>query len=492
MATAVSAAPALAEESALPGPDDKPAQVFRVDGRRDTVLYCPEGTILHVPAGAFAAADGQPATGLIEVRVREFYQLPDIILANLTTQSGHELLETGGMLHLEARSATGQLCGLRPEAALLLQLPASAPLPGMQLYTGVPTAQHRLDWQRPTPALRLQQFDLLDAQCQLTSRQLQQRLQKNSGYSTATAARLRQETRPAALRRQLRQANWYSKGRLLAYARATLALDATGRVLATNATWLGTADTTLQGATLRALAQLPYQPARLYGPVRATTTNRSSRIAAVAPRKQRRKPPTRLATLPVAGFTRLDLGFTATGQLKVLLHDVGGSGLPPSSAIPIVSVGAARQQLGAAAVGTMSADSLAGYLFSATQLGWINCDRLLQSKAPRVLFTVATPEPAAPARVQLVFRRIRAVLPGLAAAGGYAFPNVPDQESATIVAIRRETGQTYLALQPVILGQRTEPALAYRPVTPAELRQALAQLGPNAPASPSATPTASK
>ncbi len=457
--------------------DERPAQHFQVAAGRDTVLRCTEGTILHIPADAFTLADGSAASGTVELQVQEFYKLSDIVLANLGTKSGPELLETGGMLHLEARSATGQPCSIRPGATLLLQMPSARPQAGMQLYTGVPTAQHTIDWQQPAPALRFQQFDNRGPRCKLPEAELRQRLQRSIGYSPAMVARLRRQPRSAAVRRQLRQLSWPNKHQRLASSLVTLDLDATGKIVATSIWWLGATDTVLHNAVLRAVAQLPYQPATLRGPVRpgSDSNNRSSRIAAVAPRKERRKPAPRLPVLPVAGHTQLELGFTSSGGIQLISYDHGSTGSSSNQGVPVIDARTARRQLGTAAAGSMSVDSLAGYLFSATQLGWINCDRLLQCKAPRVLFTVAN-EAGSPARVQLVFRNIRAVLPGMQSAGGCLFANVPDQEPATIVALKREQGQTYLALQPTTLGQRTEQPLTYRPVTPAELQQALLQL----------------
>jgi hypothetical protein len=108
-------------------------QVFRVRAGRDTILVGQQGTRLVVPARAF---DVPASSGPVELRLREFYSIPDIVLAGLGTRAGLDLLETGGMLHLDA-AADGQTVHLRPNMQVLVQLPTKQQQPGMQLFEGV-------------------------------------------------------------------------------------------------------------------------------------------------------------------------------------------------------------------------------------------------------------------------------------------------------------------------------------------------------------------
>ncbi|QKG58679.1 hypothetical protein GKZ68_19810 [Hymenobacter sp. BRD128] len=114
------------------------------------------------------------------------------------------------------------------------------------------------------------------------------------------------------------------------------------------------------------------------------------------------------------------------------------------------------------------------YELAAGGLGWINCDRLL-APGPRIRYTVATPDPCTV--VSLVFKGQRSILASSRTGGSAAiFEQVPGGQAATVVALRREKGITYLATSGVSLGQTAQPTLSFHPVTLAQLRTALAQL----------------
>jgi len=114
------------------------------------------------------------------------------------------------------------------------------------------------------------------------------------------------------------------------------------------------------------------------------------------------------------------------------------------------------------------------YELVAGGLGWINCDRLLDP-GPRIEFAVQAPTPATV--VSLVFKGQRSILASSRTEGSSAvFEQVPSGQAATIVALRREKGITYLATTAVSLGQAAPLDLQFRPVTLEQLRTELASL----------------
>ncbi|RZK55993.1 MAG: hypothetical protein EOO59_10145 [Hymenobacter sp.] len=114
------------------------------------------------------------------------------------------------------------------------------------------------------------------------------------------------------------------------------------------------------------------------------------------------------------------------------------------------------------------------YELVAGGLGWINCDRLLEP-GPRIEYAVSTPDTATV--VSLVFKGQRSILASSRLAGGAAvFEQVPAGAAATVVALRREKGITYLATSGVSLSEAAKPTLEFHPVTLEQLRTELAQL----------------
>ena len=107
------------------------------------------GATLSFPANSFRLPDGQTlATGQAELRVRENYAVPDMLLADMPTTALHgQLLISGGEFNIQVWQGTTRL-----------RLPPSAGTasggPGLALSSPIPTAgldTTRMQlWQQPT------------------------------------------------------------------------------------------------------------------------------------------------------------------------------------------------------------------------------------------------------------------------------------------------------------------------------------------------------
>lgn len=84
-------------------------QHFQLDPNYKKVISCQHGTRIDVPANAFTFEDGTPVTTPVRLEVKEFYSKGDYVLAGLGTRSDDRMLESGGMLHLEAWSQDQKL-----------------------------------------------------------------------------------------------------------------------------------------------------------------------------------------------------------------------------------------------------------------------------------------------------------------------------------------------------------------------------------------------
>lgn len=99
-----------------------------------------KGTRLSIPANAFALKNAdknnpQPVPP-IQIEMREAYSFGDMILQNLSTVSDSQLIQTGGMIYLEAKDALGRGLELAQNKKATWELPNHNPLPeGMQLFT---------------------------------------------------------------------------------------------------------------------------------------------------------------------------------------------------------------------------------------------------------------------------------------------------------------------------------------------------------------------
>ena len=77
-----------------------PVQQFSLDASRDTVIETRAGITMSIPAKAFLNGDGRTATGKTILIVKEALDPASIIKAGLSSRSGDQLLESGGMFFL--------------------------------------------------------------------------------------------------------------------------------------------------------------------------------------------------------------------------------------------------------------------------------------------------------------------------------------------------------------------------------------------------------
>ena len=111
-------------------------QSFTVRMGKDQTIKAAKGTELFIPAESLQlVGGGEVAADEVVITIREALSYQDMILGNLTTSSHGDLIETGGMVYLEARTKDGRLLEVKPGKELLLSIPSEEKLPeGMELF----------------------------------------------------------------------------------------------------------------------------------------------------------------------------------------------------------------------------------------------------------------------------------------------------------------------------------------------------------------------
>ncbi|MCB0633448.1 MAG: OmpA family protein [Saprospiraceae bacterium] len=129
------------------GLNQKKSQFFTFPAEQSTSVTGSEGTTVYIPSDLFEHADGSKVLGEIELEMQEAYTYADMVAMGLSTHSGQQMLETGGMVYLQARSE-GQDLRIREGGELIVGMPSGQQLPGMQLFTGVTDADGNVtDWE---------------------------------------------------------------------------------------------------------------------------------------------------------------------------------------------------------------------------------------------------------------------------------------------------------------------------------------------------------
>jgi hypothetical protein len=127
-----------------------PAQVFVLNTGKDTVIETRQGIVLSVPANGFTDETGRTVHGHISLVVKEALDAATIMQAGLSTTSGGQLLETGGMFFIDARQGN-KILKVDPANAIYAEIPTDTIKPGMQLFTGKRNADGTIDWINPKP-----------------------------------------------------------------------------------------------------------------------------------------------------------------------------------------------------------------------------------------------------------------------------------------------------------------------------------------------------
>lgn len=74
-------------------------QIFTINPLRDTTVFGEEGTEIHIPARALTSNE------TVQVKLREYYAISDLMIGELPTRSNGSMIETGGSIYLDAREA---------------------------------------------------------------------------------------------------------------------------------------------------------------------------------------------------------------------------------------------------------------------------------------------------------------------------------------------------------------------------------------------------
>ncbi|MDO5970049.1 hypothetical protein Q4Q35_09530 [Flavivirga aquimarina] len=75
---------------------------FEIQANQESVLKGKKGTSIYIPANTFQFTDGTEPKEPITIKIKECFSLTDMIFENLHTISGDKILETNGMIYLNA------------------------------------------------------------------------------------------------------------------------------------------------------------------------------------------------------------------------------------------------------------------------------------------------------------------------------------------------------------------------------------------------------
>jgi hypothetical protein len=436
----------------------QPVQAFTFAADRDTVLVCEAGTRLHFKAHSLVTKAGTPPQGKVALRVREYYDLADMVLGNLNTTSHGALLESAGMLQIEA-SASGEPLGLHPRRPLAIEMPTKqAAKPGMQVFYSQDHEQGT-NWQVARkgaqvwapPARRARPATILTTTTVTNFRPIYREVYARQG----------QGDQQTLAKESLGQVPTPDQGRddLLDTLTIGLQVDLDGNIQ--SAKWLGgtgyaqDAKLTTKGSHFSLAAMRRVQSRQLKGEehtryeltlhsptFKHTIGLRDKDLRQLLQHKKgwRKKAPVELVIRQAY--------YKMVTWIKGEVYDYSPNSNPNSMV-----------QLQTDTLYNEAAAAQSYYALAATQLGWINVDRFTGGSGRRVDFAV---EADRQTDVKVIFTRLNAVACWTVAQNATTklFQNMPTNERVTVIAVR-------------MVGQKLELAVAKAQVTAKGLTEPL-------------------
>lgn len=425
----------------------KKMQVFTIPADRDTTLICEEGTSIEIKANSFVSENtGEEIAGNVRITVQEYYDQADIVLAGLSTTSGDKLLETGGMLHVEARAGK-EKCVIKSGRDVQVGFPYSEKKEDMTLFYGYQTGT-RIDWQLANN----QEFEHLVI------------IDVAPALEQEKEVFLIVEEMPEFPEGSLALRSYIDQNAIIPFSvlkdcvqgkvDMQFLVSNTGAVK--NIRILRSSNNLLDKAAVYLVSKMPkWKP----GVQRGNPVNvlYSLSVSFLIPEGELSKEYSNKAK-------QLD------ENLKAFNYNVEAGFYSNNMELNQIEKKVRKGKLD-----EVSVSDINRYVFSATRFGWLNCDRFYQSNVPLIDFFIPV-DSKEEVMATVVFNRFKAIVRGSKQQGKIVYRNMPLGEEITIVAVKTDGSKIYLAVEKTVVANNSELVLDYKKVTMKLLKKEMAKL----------------
>jgi hypothetical protein len=109
------------------------SQLFNINASKDTFIVCKNGTALTIKANSFTSQNKALVRGIVQLEIKEAYNFTDVIANGLHTVSNSNLLETEGMVYMNANQ-NNQALDINIRQPIQVTMPSLRNEKGMQLF----------------------------------------------------------------------------------------------------------------------------------------------------------------------------------------------------------------------------------------------------------------------------------------------------------------------------------------------------------------------
>ena len=445
-------------------------QSFLLDPTQGNKILGAEGTSIWIDANSFEYADGTGLPkGKVQFNLREAYQTSAIIMANLTTSSKDELLETGGMVFTEAFDESGKELKLRAESTIRVSIPTSEMEEGMELFMGEQGENGQLNDWRPTrqPALaNLDAYLALPPKPRapvLLQKPVYVRYEGEDKQKVAAPKAPAKPYKPGKPHQPTADNSRYEAGffeALFMSKKKRQQKDAA--VLAEKTTVYEKEMQTYRERMLKydaayAKYEEEYQAYQEALAEWKKLEMESSKVLVyqdVLTRQENEQLRADFESKKAAFKQRMDAWKEFRNE-KLLEFE---------------------QKYAAQGDVKMNESFLNAYIFNVNELGWINCDRFYGIPEAMKEPLVIADEDYSSEKIFVICKDIRSMLRAERTTKAYRTRSMPKGMDVRVVAIKLDNGQPYISMVDTKVGQEDQVALSYKACSLPELRKSLNEL----------------
>lgn len=434
--------------------EDLNTQKFTFQADQAVSLTGSDGTTVWVPSEVFVHADGRTAQGTIELEMREAYSYADMVAAGLSTHSGTEMLETGGMVYLEARSE-GEKLQIREGGELILGMPTEQQLPGMQLFTGTTDANGNLtDWNPTGQAFQKNKTAVLRIAEPPAMPKIKTELTLFKYDKSGEPTPPTEPGAPTYPKEPNRESIQYNPGFFKRLFMGRKKIEAREDAIYAKKVAQYEARLERYPALKQAYAlEMEEYALELDGYRQAKATYEDGLKEQWEEHQQARREKYKDAiTEAEEKYRRTLQAYQEYKARKIAEYEV------------------------ALEKGSIDQRSLNNYFFAVNKMGWINCDRFYNVAASEKEPLLVMDEDEQEEMIFVLFTDIRSALRTSRAEGFYTTQSVPTGANAKVIGLKVQDGRPLLAVKEITVGELDQIELDYKPRRLAEIRQTLAAL----------------
>ncbi|TXG37060.1 energy transducer TonB [Seonamhaeicola maritimus] len=385
---------------------EKIPETITINVAIDSTIICNEGTKLIIKANSFVDDNNQIVTGNIDLKVMEYYKLSDMLLANLSTQSDGQFLETGGMLFIEAKQNDKKLL-LNENTLIEIIFPTKKK--NMQMFSGNWDGGN-INWnlQKETALVdEIELVEIVEEEIDVPFAVIEEvpvypgceNLSRNNTRN-CTSERISQFVMRNFNTQMVNDIGLRGKQRI----NVIFKIDKNGHVV-----------------------DIRSRSSELESEIEA------NRVIALLPKMKPGKQRGRAVNVPFS----LPIIFQADGSASV------GRSLIDRRNRDSIFINRVESKLSSNDNKNVSVAEVNSYVLRTSKLGWINCDRFINTK-DKLRYTVRIEDAQGDIRVNMVFKSWNSVLPSRRSGKVFDFKMVPENEEVILIAIKKDKGKIFL------------------------------------------------